>query len=60
MATNIISMPFNKKLGGTNYDIWSLKVPFFLNNGDIVEFLIASIFAPAERDEHGIDVTTSD
>ena len=53
-------MPFNKKLGGTNYDIWSLKVPFFLNNGDIVEFLIASIFAPAERDEHGIDVTTSD
>jgi len=52
-------MPVNEKMDGTNYDIWSLNVQFLLNNGDMVEFLTASIFAPAEQDEHGNDVTTS-
>ena len=59
-ATNISSMPVNEKLDGTDYDIWSLKVQFNLNNGDMVEFLRASLFAPAERDEHGNDVIASE
>ena len=60
MATNIGSMPVNEKLDGTNYDLWSLKVQFLLNNGDMVEFLTASMYPPVERDEHGNDVTTSE
>jgi len=60
MATNIGSMPVNEKVDGTNYDLWSLKVQFLLNNRDMVEFLTTFMFAPAERDEHGNDVTTSE
>jgi len=40
-------MLVNEKLDGTNNDIWSLKVEFLLNNGEMVEFLTASMFAPA-------------
>ena len=46
MATNISSMPINEKLDGTNYDIWSLKVQFLLNSGDMMEFLTAFTFVP--------------
>ena len=60
MATNIVSMPFNETLDGTNYDLWSLKVQFLLNNGDMEEFLTASMFPLAERNEHGNDVTASE
>ena len=56
MTTNIGSMPVNQKLNETNYDLWSLKAQL-LNNGDMVEFLTAFMFAPAERDEHGNVVT---
>jgi len=59
MAINIGSMPVNEKLDETNYDLWSLKVQFLLNNGDMVELLTASMFSPAEQDEHGNDVTAS-
>jgi len=41
-------MPINEKLDATNYDLWSLKVQFLLNNGDMVEFLTASMFSPTE------------
>ena len=60
MTTNIVSMPFNERLDETNYDIWSLNVQFLLNNGDMVEFLTASMFSPVEWDEHGNDVTASE
>jgi len=60
MAGNISSMPVHEKLDETNYDLWSLKVQFLLNNGDMVELLTASMFAPAERDEHGNVVTASE
>ena len=60
MATNIGSMLVNEKLDETNYDIWSLKVQFLLNNRDMVEFLTAFMFAPAEGDEHGNVVTASE
>ena len=60
MATNIGSMPVNEKLDGTNYDLWSLKVQFLLNNGDMVEFLTASMYLSAEQDEHGNNVTVSE
>jgi len=53
-------MPVNEKMDGMNYDIWSLNVRFLLNNGDMAEFLIASMFAPIEREEHGNDVTASE
>ena len=39
MATNIGSMLVNEKLDETNYDLWSLKVQFLLNNGDMVEYV---------------------
>ena len=32
MATNIGSLPVNKKLDETNYNLWGLKVQFLLNN----------------------------
>jgi len=60
MATNVGSMPVKEKLDGTNYDLWSLKAQFLLNTGDMVEFLTAFMFAPAEWDEHGNDVTVSE
>jgi len=60
MATNIVSMPVNEKLDGINYDLWSLKVQFLINNIDMAEFLTASMFAPAEREEHGNDVIASE
>jgi len=60
MATNIGSVLVIEKLDGTNYDLWSFKVQFLRNNEDIVEFLIASMFASAERDEHGNDVSAGE
>ena len=60
MATNFGSMPVNEKLDGTNYDLWSLKVQFLLNNGDMVEFLTSCMLPPTERDEHGDNVTASE
>jgi len=60
MATNIGSMPVNEKLAGTNYDLWSLKVQFLPNNGDMVEFLTGSMYPPVERDEDGNDITASE
>jgi len=60
MATNIGSMLINEKLDGTNYDLWSLKVQLLSNNGDMVELLTGSMFAPVEQDEHGNDVTASE
>ena len=60
MATNMGSMPVNEKLNGTNYNIWCLKVQFLLNNGDMVEFLRAFMFALAEWDKHNNDVIASE
>jgi len=60
MATNIGSISVNEKLYETNYDLWSLKVQFLLNNGDMVEFLTTSMCPPTKRDEHGNDVTASE
>ena len=60
MATNISCMHVNEKLDRTNYNFWSLKVQFLLNKGDMVEFLTASMFPPAERDEHENDVTATE
>ena len=60
MATIIVSMSFNERLNGTNYDICSLKVQLFLNNEDMVEFLTASTSALVEWNEHGRDVTASE
>ena len=57
METNIGSMPANEKLDGTNYNLWNLKVQFLLNNGDMVEFLTASMSTSAEWHEHGKEVT---
>jgi len=37
-----------------------LKVQFLPNNGDILEFLTASMFDPAEQDEDGNNVTASE
>ena len=53
-------MPVHEKLDETNYDLWSLKVQFLLNNGDIVEFFTASMYPPTERDEHRNDLTASE
>jgi len=52
-------MSVNKKLDETDYDIWSLKVQLLLNNGDIVEFLTATMFVLTNKDKHGTDVTAS-
>ena len=60
MATNIGSMLANEKLDRTNYDNWSSKVQFLKNSGNMVEFLIAFMCAPAKRDEHGNVVTPSE
>jgi len=58
MATNIVSVPVKEKLDETNYNLWSLKVQFFVNNEDMGEFLTATMSALADRNEHGKDVTT--
>ena len=60
MATNIGSMPVHEKLDETNYDLWSLKVQFLLNNKDMVEFLTTFMFAPPEWDEHENVVSASE
>ena len=60
MATNIDSMPVNEKPDRTNYDIWSLKVKFLINNRDMMEFLTTFMFAAAEQDEHGNVVSASE
>jgi len=60
MATNIDSTSVNEKLDGTNYDLWSLKVQFLLNNANMVEFLTASMFTPAEHDKHENDVIANE
>ena len=61
MCRNVIGgMPANEKLDGANYDIWSLKVQFFLNNGDMAEFLTAFMSASAKWNEHGKDVTAGE
>ena len=59
MATSIGSMSINERLDRNNYNLWSLKVQFLLNNGDMVEFLTISLSALVDRDEHGKDVAAS-
>ena len=60
MTANIGCMPFNEKVDGTNYDLWSLKIQFLLNNRDMEEFLTASMSALAKWNEHGKDVAASE
>ena len=50
MATNVDSMPVNEKLNGSNHDLWSRKVQFLLNNGDLVKFLTSTMSTPTDKD----------
>jgi len=46
MCRNVIGgMPANEKLDGANYDIWSLKVQFFLNDEDVIDLSTCSMLA---------------
>jgi len=57
-AKNLMgSMPSNEKLDGTNYDVWHLKVQFTLNEGDMLDLLMTSMRAPADKDDKGRDIT---
>ena len=59
-AKNLIgSMSSNEKLDGTNYDVWHLKVPFILNEGDMLDLLMTSMPAPADKDDQGMDITAT-
>ena len=60
MTTNIGSIPVDEKLDWTNFDIWSLKIQFLLNNGDILELLMATMSASVGTDERGKDVIASE
>lgn len=57
-ARNMIGcMQFDDKLDGSNYDVWHLKVQFYLNNDDMLDHLTSSMVHPTEKDEQGRDIT---
>lgn len=57
-ARNMIGcMQSDDKLDGSNYDVWHLKVQFYLNNDDMLDLVAASMAPPAEKDEQGRDIT---
>ena len=50
----------NGRLDGSNYDTWSWKIQFLLNEHEVLEHLTTTMFVPATKDKDNKDITSTE